>query len=114
VQLGKGFEEEFTQKAKADGLSEEDAKSAFNANMLSTGLLAEGPAEFGRAHGRRWLVTGFEAGDVVLHSPYTIHASTINHDPNHVIRLATDLRFVDSSRPWDTRWSKLYQLNDGV
>jgi len=114
AQLGKGFEEEFTTKAKASGLTDEEVKSAFNQNMLSTGLLAEGPAEFGRTHKRRWLVTDYEAGDVVLHSPYTIHASTINHDPNHVIRLATDLRFVDSSHPWDTRWSKLYQLNDGV
>lgn len=31
-----------------------------------------------------------------------IHASAINNDPKNVIRLATDLRFVDSSRPYDT------------
>jgi hypothetical protein len=31
-----------------------------------------------------------------------IHASTINNDPDRVIRLATDLRFVDSSKPYDT------------
>lgn len=84
---------------------------------MGTGLLAEGPAEFGRIHGRRWLVTNYEAGDVVLHNPYMvrarlhclyrytdafqIHASTINHDRDHVIRLATDLRFVDTSKPWD-------------
>lgn len=30
-----------------------------------------------------------------------IHASTINHDPDNVIRLATDLRFCDSSKPYD-------------
>ena len=30
-----------------------------------------------------------------------IHASTINNDPDRVIRLATDLRFVDSSKPFD-------------
>lgn len=30
-----------------------------------------------------------------------IHASTVNKDPKNVIRLATDLRFVDSSKPWD-------------
>ncbi|KAL3426980.1 hypothetical protein PVAG01_00489 [Phlyctema vagabunda] len=114
AELGKGFEDEFTENAKATGLTDEEAKSAFNQNMLSTGLLTDGPAEFGRVHGRRWLVTDYEAGDVVLHNPYTIHASTINHDPNNVIRLATDLRFVDSSRPWDTRWSNHYAFDDGV
>lgn len=32
---------------------------------------------------------------------FQIHASTINNDPDRVIRLATDLRFVDSSKPFD-------------
>ena len=69
--------------------------------MLESGVLTDGPAEFARTYKRRWLVTDYEAGDVVLHSSYMIHASTVNHDPNNIIRLATDLRFVDSSRPWD-------------
>lgn len=112
--LGKSFEQDFTAKAASTGLSETEAKSAFNQNMMGTGLLDEGPTRFGNAHNRRWLVSDYEAGDVVLHNPYTIHASTVNHDPNHIIRLATDLRFVDSSKPWDTRWSNLYTLNDGV
>ncbi|KAF8860332.1 hypothetical protein BDZ45DRAFT_800910 [Acephala macrosclerotiorum] len=114
VSLGKTFEQSFFQRAAETGLSETEAKNAFNQNMMSTGLLADGPAEFGKEYGRRWLASGYEAGDVVLHTPYTIHASTINHDPDHVIRLATDLRFVDKSRPWDERWNNLYRLNDGV
>lgn len=69
--------------------------------MNSTGLLADGPREYSETFGRRWLVTDYEAGDVVLHTPYTIHASTMNYDPNNVIRVGTDLRFVDSSKPWD-------------
>lgn len=99
-----GIEQEaaFTAKAKATGLTEEQAKSAFNQNMMSTGLLSEGPREFSERFGRRWLVTSYEAGDVVLHNPFAIHASLINHDEANTIRLATDLRFVDSSRPWDT------------
>lgn len=130
--LGRHFEDEFTEKAKATGLSDGEAKSAFNRNMLSSGVLTDGPAAFGREHGRRWLVTNYEAGDVVLHTPYMIHASTINHDPNQVIRLATDLRFVDSSKPWDKvsigpkfhfnfvtlltkqRWGEQFRLGDGV
>lgn len=69
--------------------------------MLHGGMLSNGPAEFGSAHGRKWLVTDYEAGDVVLHNAYSIHASTMNYDVEGVIRLGTDLRFVDSSRPWD-------------
>ena len=30
-----------------------------------------------------------------------IHASTMNYDPDNIIRVGTDLRFVDSSKPWD-------------
>jgi phytanoyl-CoA hydroxylase len=112
--LGAEIEESFTKKAKASGLSDEEAKNAFNANMMSGGLLADGPAEFGRRYGRRWLVTEFEAGDVVLHNAYAIHASTINYDKDNRIRLGTDLRFVDGSRKWDRRWDKDYEFGDGV
>lgn len=70
--LGKDFEEQFAAKAKATGLSDEEAKSAFNKNMLESGILTDGPAEFGRTHKRRWLVSDYQAGDVVLHSPYTV------------------------------------------
>lgn len=129
--LGQEQEKKFTDDAQASGLTEEEAKNAFNQNMMSTGLLSEGPKEFAQRFDRRWLVTEYEAGDVVLHNPFAIHASTLNHSKDNVIRLATDLRFVDSSRPWDTvsctlfqrsdgllmipqRWSRQYTLGDGV
>lgn len=70
--LGKQFEDDFTAKAVASGLSDEQAKSAFNANMLESGVLTEGPAQFCREHNRRWLVSDFEAGDVVLHNTYMV------------------------------------------
>lgn len=95
------FEDDFTAAAKQAGMTDEEAKWAYNSNMMATGLLSENPAEFAREHGRRWLTSAFEAGDVVLHKPHQIHASTINNDPDNVIRLATDLRFCDSSRPYD-------------
>lgn len=100
--LGAEQEAAFTEQAKASGLTEEEAHNAFNQNMMSNGLLSEGPKEFAQTFNRRWLVAAYEAGDVVLHNPFAIHASTINKDPGNVIRLATDLRFVDSSKPWDT------------
>ncbi|KAJ9204130.1 hypothetical protein DTO021D3_3910 [Paecilomyces variotii] len=112
--LGREIEDEFTRKAKESGLTEEEARSGFNQNMMSTGMLSEYPKEFAREHNRRWLVSAYEAGDVVLHKAHAIHASTVNHDPDNVIRLATDLRFCDSSRPYDKRWMNFYAFGDGV
>jgi hypothetical protein len=70
--LGSEIERDFTTKAEASGMTEEEAKNAFNQNMMSGGLLADGPAEFGRQHKRRWLLTEYEAGDVVLHNAYAV------------------------------------------
>jgi phytanoyl-CoA hydroxylase len=53
-------------------LTEQEAKSAFNKNMLSTGLLTEGPAAFAEEHDKRWMVSSYEAGDVVFHTPFTV------------------------------------------
>ncbi|KAI1407889.1 hypothetical protein F5Y13DRAFT_173702 [Hypoxylon sp. FL1857] len=111
--LGQEVEKNFYDLAKETGLTDDEARNAFNKNMMGGGLLADGPKGFGDMHGRRWLVTEYEAGDVVLHTPYTIHASTINKDPKNVIRLGTDLRFVDSSRPYDARWTSIYMFGDG-
>jgi phytanoyl-CoA hydroxylase len=70
--LGREIEADFTQKAKDSGLSEEETINAFNQNMLSTGLLADGPREYSETFSRRWLVTDYKAGDVVLHTPYAV------------------------------------------
>ncbi|EQL03252.1 hypothetical protein G6O67_007798 [Ophiocordyceps sinensis] len=113
-QLGQQIEADFAAKAEAAGMSDDEMRDAFNANMMSTGFLCDGPADFGRRYGKRWLVSAYEAGDVVLHAPHTIHASTINDDPEARIRLGTDLRFVNSARRWDTRWSKHYSFDDGL
>lgn len=70
--VGLKIEEEFTTRAKRAGLTEEEARSAFNSNMMATGLLSEFPAEFAKEHGRRWLASSYEAGDVVLHKPHAV------------------------------------------
>jgi hypothetical protein len=70
--LGREIEADFSRKARESGLSEEETKNGFNQNMLSTGLLADGPREYADTFDRRWLVTNYEAGDVVLHTPYTV------------------------------------------
>lgn len=74
--LGREIETNFFNKAKQTGLTEEEAKDAFNKNMMSGGLLADGPKEFAEDRGLRWLVTEYEAGDVVLHTPYTVRSES--------------------------------------
>lgn len=73
--VGAEIEANFTRAAKEAGLSDEQAKSAYNQNMLGGGLLADGAREFAKQHGRRWLLTAYEAGDVVLHNSYAVSPS---------------------------------------
>jgi len=40
--------------------------------MMGGGLLAEGPAGFAKEHNRRWLLSAYEAGDVVFHNAYAV------------------------------------------
>ncbi|KAK2595611.1 hypothetical protein QQS21_006658 [Conoideocrella luteorostrata] len=70
--LGKEIEDEFTVKAKQAGMSDEQMRDAYNANMMTSGFLCDGPAHFGRKYGSRWLVAAYEAGDVVLHTPHMV------------------------------------------
>jgi hypothetical protein len=70
--LGREVEADFTRKANECGMSDEESKNAFNQNMLSTGLLADGPCQYSDTFSRRWLVTSYDAGDVVLHNPYAV------------------------------------------
>ena len=39
----------------------------------------------------RWLLADHEAGDIVLHSPFMIHASTTNQSIDRRLRLKADL-----------------------
>ena len=81
--LGKEVEADFTTKAKASGLTDEEAKYAFNRNMLSTGLLADGAREYSNTFGRRWLATSYEAGDVVLHNPFAVSLLVSQFQSHH-------------------------------
>jgi hypothetical protein len=60
----------------------------------------------------RWLVADYAAGDVVLHSPYMIHASTCNEDPLGRLRLSTDIRYQNVRDEIDVRWSNHWSLGD--
>lgn len=72
VPVGEKFEQEFTERNKE--LTDEERLSAFNKNMMAGGFLDRDAATFGQFWGRRWLVAAYEAGDVVFHNPYKVHA----------------------------------------
>lgn len=73
--LGEEIENEFTRKAQESGMSDEETRNAFNANMMSSGFLCAGPKEFGHRYKKRWVVGAYEAGDVVFHTPHMVTRS---------------------------------------
>jgi len=64
-----------------------------------------------RALGGRWLWTDYRAGDVVLHSPHTVHASL--DDVSDVMRLSADVRFRRRGATPDERWNDHWSADDG-
>ena len=44
------------------------------------GLLADGAREYSEKFNRRWLVTSYEAGDVVLHNPFAVSSNVSHRD----------------------------------
>ena len=62
----------------------------------------------------RWLIADYRAGDVVVHSPYLLHASLNNVDANRQMRLSTDIRFQSSNETIDPRWQQHWRDDDGL
>lgn len=114
--LGEDMEAEFL--AKAAHLSADERIDAFNAFMNQDGFLSHDAEEFTRTYcgeGKgKWLVGNYEAGDVVFHKPYMIHAATKNEDVEGRIRLASDLRFYEEGSGVDERWRKIWRHDDGL
>ncbi|WP_328379312.1 phytanoyl-CoA dioxygenase family protein [Streptomyces sp. NBC_00440] len=66
------------------------------------------------AYDTRWLTTDYEAGDMVVHSPYLVHAALDNTDPEEVTRLSTDIRYQRADDPIDWRWQEHWHDRDGL
>ncbi len=117
--IGRKYEEDFSLLSET--LSDAEKISAVNKNMNAGGWLDRNSSKFGKFWGRDWLVVGcstnvilgvadsmqgaYEAGDVVLHNPFMVHAGAMNESKTGRIRVSTDLRFVDKSKPYDERWT---------
>lgn len=60
--------------------------------------------------GRRWLLTDYAAGDVVVHSPLIVHASLDNVAAE--MRLSTDIRYLRAGTHYDARWRADWSADD--
>jgi ectoine hydroxylase-related dioxygenase (phytanoyl-CoA dioxygenase family) len=110
--LGRQMEAEFSMK-NAD-LPPEERISAYNRNMRDGGWVSTNLAEMADRFKSRWLIANYEVGDMVIHSPYMIHAATQNNDPLNRIRLSTDIRFQRVDDEIDQRWVKNWVPDDNL
>lgn len=109
---GREMEAEFRLR-NAD-LPPEERLSAYNRNMAEGGWLTKDLPALAERVGSRWLVADYEAGDMVIHSPYMIHAATANTAPDGQMRLSADIRYQLVREEIDERWSRDWTPEDGL
>lgn len=107
--LGRRLEADFTAINKS--LPREEQISAYNKNM-DKGWLTQDLKTLADNANARWLVADYEAGDMVVHSAYMIHAATDNKDPQGRLRLSTDIRYQNVRDEIDARWANHWTLDD--
>ena len=110
--LGRQLEAEFSAKNAA--LPPEERISAYNRNMRETGWVSTNLVEMAERFNSRWLIANYEAGDMVIHSPYMVHAATQNRDPLNQTRLSTDIRFQRIDDAIDPRWANDWVPDDNL
>ncbi|KAK5723255.1 hypothetical protein LTR15_004952 [Elasticomyces elasticus] len=121
--IGKAMEEDFMKRA--EHFTPEERINGFNLNMAKDGQLTHNVSELDEqlssthasATGvrRKWLAANYEAGDVIFHNPYMLHAAVKNEDPLGRIRLSTDLRFYPEGGRIDERWMRsVWRPDDGL
>jgi len=83
----------------------------YPANLTGDWLSKDLPMLAERANAR-WLVANYEAGDIMVHSPYMIHASTVNCSSAGRLRLSTDIRYQLADAKIDPRWGNHWSPDD--
>lgn len=66
------------------------------------GYLSKNPTRLRKNLGLRWLTNEYRAGDLLVFTLHTIHASLDNHGPRY--RLSSDSRYQRADEPADERW----------
>jgi ectoine hydroxylase-related dioxygenase (phytanoyl-CoA dioxygenase family) len=108
--VGVEMEAQFTRENAA--LPPDERISAYNKNMTEGGWVSKDLPAMAEKFDTRWLVADYEAGDVMLHSPFMIHAATLNESREGTIRLSTDIRYQNVSDEVDARWNNHWTLDD--
>lgn len=107
---GRAMEAEFSQRNAS--LEPAERINAYNKNMGDGGWLDKNLMRLAERFDTRWLIADYEAGDMVVHSPYMIHAATQNVDVQQRIRLSTDIRYQLVRDEIDVRWANHWTLDD--
>jgi ectoine hydroxylase-related dioxygenase (phytanoyl-CoA dioxygenase family) len=107
-----GRQKEADYQEKASYLPPEERVSAYNRHMDNSGWMSKDLPALAERVGTCWLVADYEAGDMVVHSPYMVHASTVNSSPEGRIRLSTDIRYQRVQDEIDARWQNHWSLDD--
>lgn len=115
-QLGEQIEKRFEERQDKEHMGREDRINAFNYHMSESGHLSHNAETWAKEDGlgKRWLVADYEAGDIVFHSPWMIHASSQNSDHLGRIRLSSDLRFYEEGAKIDERWTRPFFYGNGL
>lgn len=111
VAIGKKFESDY--QAHNANLPNEKRIQAYK-NGQWDGWLSENLPALAEQHNTRWLMADYEAGDMVIHDPYILHASTVNQDLEGRMRLSTDIRYQRISDPIDKRWNNHWSPDDNL
>jgi ectoine hydroxylase-related dioxygenase (phytanoyl-CoA dioxygenase family) len=109
---GRKMEAEFS--AMNAHLPLEERISAYNRNMAEAGWLTKNLPSLADRLEARWLAADYEAGDMVIHSAYTIHAATENRSPQNRMRLSTDIRYQLVDDQADSRWASDWSPEDNL
>jgi len=89
--FGRQMEADFA--ARSTSLSPEERLNAYNKHMSATGGIGKDLSALVSRYQTRWLVADYEAGDMVIHTSYMIHAATQNDSRAGRMRLSTDIRY---------------------
>lgn len=108
--VGRQMEQEFNEGA--GDLAPEERINAYNKKMKAGGMVSDDLPDLAERFDTRWLIANYEAGDMLLHSPYMIHAATGNTSGEGRIRLSTDIRYQNVRDEVDVRWSNHWSLDD--
>jgi ectoine hydroxylase-related dioxygenase (phytanoyl-CoA dioxygenase family) len=109
---GQEIENRFDQYLNA--LPEQEQLTIRDRGMGGKGWLSKDLGTLAEVNDTRWLIANYEAGDVVIHSPYMIHASSSNINPQNRIRLSADIRYHSLNAPIDRRWDHPWSESDGL